>query len=316
MTTLLAAMVSVYLGFHAAKMDPRPEDRKDAEIADGAGELGFFPPYSWWPLWCGLALAVIVVAVALSAWWLVRHRLRPRLPRPHRPGLRVLPRGPRALALPARLPLSPLRGGLCVSRGSGCLRGPRRCAVRRAPVTKAPARKPPSSLVPHEEGARPIHSARGPWWSGTRLRATPRTNAGGRLTGPRVVGHAPGAGARRPPAASRQPPTHVSPDPAWCAAPPPADPRGRPPALVLAAARSRVPATKAPARCGWAWPPFVRDERRGGLRAGAFVGRSPAHSAGRGPHRPADPTGNAKPPAQRDPHRSPEGDQRSADPFA
>ena len=38
-------------------MDPRPEDRKDGEIADGAGELGFFPPYSWWPLWCALTLA-------------------------------------------------------------------------------------------------------------------------------------------------------------------------------------------------------------------------------------------------------------------
>jgi hypothetical protein len=27
MTTLLAAMVTLYLGFHAAKMEPRPEDR-------------------------------------------------------------------------------------------------------------------------------------------------------------------------------------------------------------------------------------------------------------------------------------------------
>ena len=71
MTTLLAAMVTLYLGFHAAKMDPRPEDRKDAEIADGAGELGFFPPYSWWPLWCGLTLAVIVYATAMAAWWLL-----------------------------------------------------------------------------------------------------------------------------------------------------------------------------------------------------------------------------------------------------
>jgi hypothetical protein len=71
MTTLLMAMVTVYLGFHASKMEPRPEDRKDAEIADGAGELGFFPPYSWWPLWCGASLAVIVYAVAVGAWWLV-----------------------------------------------------------------------------------------------------------------------------------------------------------------------------------------------------------------------------------------------------
>jgi Cytochrome c oxidase subunit IV len=70
MTTLLMAMVTVYLGFHASKMEPRPEDRKDAEIADGAGELGFFPPYSWWPLWCGASLAVMVYAVAVAAWWL------------------------------------------------------------------------------------------------------------------------------------------------------------------------------------------------------------------------------------------------------
>ena len=71
MTTLLMAMVTVYLGFHAARMDPRPEDRKDGEIADGAGELGFFPPYSWWPLWCAATLAVIVYGTALGAWWLV-----------------------------------------------------------------------------------------------------------------------------------------------------------------------------------------------------------------------------------------------------
>ncbi|CAN5488904.1 cytochrome c oxidase subunit 4 [soil metagenome] len=70
MTTLLTLMITLYLGFHARKMDARPEDRKDGEIADGAGELGFFPPYSWWPLWCGLTLAVIVYGVAAAAWWL------------------------------------------------------------------------------------------------------------------------------------------------------------------------------------------------------------------------------------------------------
>ena len=70
MTALLAGMVAGYLGFHASKMDPRPEDRKEGEIADGAGELGFFPPYSWWPLWCAATLAVVVYGIALSAWWL------------------------------------------------------------------------------------------------------------------------------------------------------------------------------------------------------------------------------------------------------
>ena len=70
MTTLLVAMITLYLGFHAARMDPRPEDRKEADIADGAGELGFFPPYSWWPLWCGAALAVCVYGIAIHQWWL------------------------------------------------------------------------------------------------------------------------------------------------------------------------------------------------------------------------------------------------------
>ena len=70
MTMLLAGMVTMYLGFHAAKMEPRPEDRKDGEIADGAGELGFFPPYSWWPLWAAATLGVMVFAVAIGEWWL------------------------------------------------------------------------------------------------------------------------------------------------------------------------------------------------------------------------------------------------------
>ncbi|HET6562776.1 MAG TPA: cytochrome c oxidase subunit 4 [Marmoricola sp.] len=70
MTTLLAMLVTFYLAFHASRMEPRPEDRIDAEIADGAGELGFFPPFSWWPMWCGLTLATIVFGLAMSAWWL------------------------------------------------------------------------------------------------------------------------------------------------------------------------------------------------------------------------------------------------------
>ncbi len=70
MTALLAVMVAGYLGFHARRMEPRPEDRQSAEIADGAGELGFFPPYSWWPLWNSLCLGVMVYGVAMAAWWL------------------------------------------------------------------------------------------------------------------------------------------------------------------------------------------------------------------------------------------------------
>jgi hypothetical protein len=46
----LGVLVGYYLLFTARRIDERPEDRPDAEIAEGAGEVGFFPPHSWWPL--------------------------------------------------------------------------------------------------------------------------------------------------------------------------------------------------------------------------------------------------------------------------
>ena len=69
MTFFLALLVTFYLGVTSRRMDARPEDRKEAEIAEGAGELGFFPPYSWWPLWCALTLSVVVLGVVFG-WWL------------------------------------------------------------------------------------------------------------------------------------------------------------------------------------------------------------------------------------------------------
>ena len=67
--TGLGALVGVYLLFAAQRMDPRPEDRDDADISEGAGELGFFSPYSWAPLWCGLAAATCFLGLVFG-WWL------------------------------------------------------------------------------------------------------------------------------------------------------------------------------------------------------------------------------------------------------
>ena len=64
-------MVTLYLGFHAAKMDARPEDRKDAEIADGAGELGFFSPSSYWPFALACSAALMGLALAFFYFWLI-----------------------------------------------------------------------------------------------------------------------------------------------------------------------------------------------------------------------------------------------------
>ena len=48
-------MCGGYFWFVSRRIDLRPEDRDEAEIADGAGEIGFFSPGSYWPF--GLALA-------------------------------------------------------------------------------------------------------------------------------------------------------------------------------------------------------------------------------------------------------------------
>jgi hypothetical protein len=67
--TGLGARVGNYLLYAPRRMDPRPEDRDEADISDGAGELGFFSPYSWAPLWCGLAAATCFLGIVFG-WWL------------------------------------------------------------------------------------------------------------------------------------------------------------------------------------------------------------------------------------------------------
>ena len=63
LTFFLSAMVGYYLLFTARRMEARPEDRPEAEIAEGAGEIGFFPPHSWWPIL--LAAGAITTFVGL-----------------------------------------------------------------------------------------------------------------------------------------------------------------------------------------------------------------------------------------------------------
>ena len=65
----LGTLTGFYLLFTAHRIEPRPEDLDDADISDGAGELGFFSPYSWAPLWCGLAAATCFLGLVFG-WWL------------------------------------------------------------------------------------------------------------------------------------------------------------------------------------------------------------------------------------------------------
>ena len=68
-TAGLAFLIGYYLLFTARRIDPRPEDSMTAEIADGAGELGFYSPHSWWPLACGIGAALTFLGVVVG-WWL------------------------------------------------------------------------------------------------------------------------------------------------------------------------------------------------------------------------------------------------------
>ncbi|HEY2130796.1 MAG TPA: cytochrome c oxidase subunit 4 [Streptosporangiaceae bacterium] len=65
----LAFLIGFYLLFTGRRLPPRPEDNPEGEIAEGAGELGFFSPHSWWPLYVGLAGALAALGVAIG-WWL------------------------------------------------------------------------------------------------------------------------------------------------------------------------------------------------------------------------------------------------------
>jgi hypothetical protein len=71
MTTGLTLIIATFFRFVARRLDTRPEDYEDAEIADGAGELGFYSPHSWWPIFVALAASVTAVGVALWLPWLI-----------------------------------------------------------------------------------------------------------------------------------------------------------------------------------------------------------------------------------------------------
>ena len=67
----MALIVATFFRFVARRLDTRPEDYEGAEISDGAGELGFFSPHSWWPILIALSGSVVAVGIALWLPWLI-----------------------------------------------------------------------------------------------------------------------------------------------------------------------------------------------------------------------------------------------------
>lgn len=67
----LTGLIGGFFWFVSRRIDARPEDRKDADIADGAGELGFFSPGSYWPVALAASAALMGLALAFFYSWLI-----------------------------------------------------------------------------------------------------------------------------------------------------------------------------------------------------------------------------------------------------
>lgn len=67
----LCIIVGGFFWFVSRRIDARPEDRKDADISEGAGELGFFSPGSYWPVGLAASAALAGLALAFFYIWLL-----------------------------------------------------------------------------------------------------------------------------------------------------------------------------------------------------------------------------------------------------
>ena len=71
LSSCLAGMVGFYVWFTQKRIGQiLPEDRPTGEIADSAGELGFYSPHSWWPLPVALSATALSLGLIIG-WWLV-----------------------------------------------------------------------------------------------------------------------------------------------------------------------------------------------------------------------------------------------------
>ncbi|KUJ36635.1 Cytochrome c oxidase polypeptide 4 [Streptomyces sp. MBT84] len=64
----MAAVVSFFCAVQYRRRGRRPQDRTDAEVADAAGPLEFFPPHSPWPLVTALGFSIAALGVVYGLW--------------------------------------------------------------------------------------------------------------------------------------------------------------------------------------------------------------------------------------------------------
>jgi hypothetical protein len=67
----LSLIVGTYFRFVSRRLELRPEDNPTAEVSDGAGDVGFFSPGSYWPFGLALSVALLGISLAFMYFWAV-----------------------------------------------------------------------------------------------------------------------------------------------------------------------------------------------------------------------------------------------------
>jgi hypothetical protein len=67
----LSLIVGTYFRFVSRRVEARPEDNPAAEVSDGAGDVGFFSPGSYWPFGLALSVALMGISLAFMYFWAV-----------------------------------------------------------------------------------------------------------------------------------------------------------------------------------------------------------------------------------------------------
>lgn len=64
----MAGVVSFFCVVQYRRKGTRPQDRTEAEVADAAGPVEFFPPESTWPVITALGFSVAALGVVYGLW--------------------------------------------------------------------------------------------------------------------------------------------------------------------------------------------------------------------------------------------------------
>ena len=67
----LSLIVGTYFRFVSRRLELRPEDNPEAEVSDGAGDVGFFSPGSYWPFGLALSVALLAISMAFMYFWAI-----------------------------------------------------------------------------------------------------------------------------------------------------------------------------------------------------------------------------------------------------